>query len=622
MASLPVSSLHPSCTKNDTAVYQVSAKNCFGMICCSASIEVECSLENLQVSPHPEDDGDTGWKHETETSEQESTNQLGGKDHPYKEEDSPSSGAPMSADSPSSKFNCLWSLQLLASNDVSASSSENPLDVKGTRQTEAAYDPNNTEDIADGLLFPNSSNIPDKQDIPCQNTVHSKVSRSMDGALNDDVLIASLQNPEVQKCISFSLPLSEAVASVYPGERATINKQLSPQVSSKDSDSDYELCPEITLTCTEEFSDDDLEYLECSDVMTDYFNAVWQRNLQGTEHVFLLESDDEEMEFSECCLGGCEHLLSEMGCGPRVSDDTGPMDATTGFCGYHSQPQEVGIRRSGASTHSPSSLQTGMTLTLGPHQDGTSTVMDRGRYKLPIASEAAENDYQGVQGETRDSNQGEEFASDNLLNTDKAVTETEMKHLSGELEKSGMKQCLKTVVEKRVGEEDLLSKRGSEKPARVRRPGIKGKPKKLNPNVKESATEDTLNLLYPKEPVKHPLTQGDKRASSYAKAEATGLNSQFRAGECAVSAEAEQEAKTPQTTPGSLPKEGNSPFRGGGVRVNRPFELSRVPDWSDHPQVRLLFLKITRYKYLCMCVCVCVFLHFTFTIAVPPCKSK
>ncbi|XP_046527754.1 alpha-protein kinase 2 isoform X1 [Equus quagga] len=580
------------CTKNDTAVYQVSAKNCFGMICCSASIEVECSLENLQVSPHPEDDGDTGWKHETETSEQESTNQLGGKDHPYKEEDSPSSGAPMSADSPSSKFNCLWSLQLLASNDVSASSSENPLDVKGTGQTEAAYDPNNTEDIADGLLFPNSSNIPDKQDIHCQNTVHSKVSRSMDGALNDDgpnddVLISSLQNPEVQKCISFSLPLSEAVASIYPGERATINKQLSPQVSSKDSDSDYELCPEITLTCTEEFSDDDLEYLECSDVMTDYFNAVWQRNLQGTEHVFLLESDDEEMEFSECCLGGCEHLLSEMGCGPRVSDDTGPMDATTGFCGYHSQPQEVGIRRSGATTHSSSSLQTGMTLTLGPHQDGTSTVMDRGRYKLPIASEAAENDYQGVQGETRDSNQGEEFASDNLLNTDKAVTETEMKRLSGELEKSGMKQCLKTVVEKRVGEEDLLSKRGSEKPARVRRPGIKGKPKKLNPNVKESATEDTLNLLYPKEPVKHPLTQGDKRASSHAKAEATGLNFQFRAGECAVSAEAEQEAKTPQTTPGSLPKEGNSPFKGGGVRVNRLFELSRVPDWSDHPQVQI-----------------------------------
>ncbi|XP_004422636.2 PREDICTED: alpha-protein kinase 2 isoform X1 [Ceratotherium simum simum] len=581
------------CTQNDAAVYQVSAKNCFGMICCSASVEVKCSSENLQLSPPLKDDGDTGWKHETETSEQESTKQIDGKKHPYKEEDGLSSGPPMSADAPASKFNCLWSLQLSANNDVSASSPENPLDVKGTRQTEVAYDPNNTEEIADGLLFPNSSNIPDKQDVHCHRTVHSKVSRSMDGALNnhgpnDDVLICSPQNPKVQQYVSSSLPLLEAAVSVCSGDRSMINERLSPQVSSKDSDSDYELCPEITLTYTEEFSDDDLEYLECSDVMTDYFNAVWQRNLQGTEGVFLLESDDEEMEFSECCLGGCEHFLSEMGCGPRVSDDTGLMDATTGFCGYHSQPQEVGVRNSQASTPSPSSLQTGMTLTLGPHQDGMSTVTDQGRYKLPIASEAAENDYSGIQGETRDSHQGEEFASDNLLNVDKAVTETEMKRLSGELEKSGVNQCLETAAEKRVGGKDLLSKRGSEKPAKVRQPGIKGKPKKLNPNVKESATEDTLNLLYPKEPVKkHPLTRSDTRASAHAKAEATGLNSQFHAGECAISTEAEQEAKTLQTPRGSLPKEGNSPFEGEGVQVTSLFETSRVPDWSDHPQVQI-----------------------------------
>lgn len=567
------------------------------MICCSASIEVECPSENPQSSLTPKDGEDTGWEHETQTYEQKSTNQADEKEHPYKEEESPSLATPMPTDVSSSQFNPLCSPPSLASNDFSASGSENPLGVEGTRQTEEARDPNDTKEIADGSLFPNASNIPDKQDECRHGMMQPKASKLTDGALNDDGpndedLNPSHQNPKAQKYISISLPLPEAATSIHPGDRATVDQQVSPQVSSKDSDSDYELCPEITLTYMEEFSDDDLEYLECSDVMTDYSNAVWQRDLQGTERVFLLESDDEVVEFGECGLGVCEPFLSEMGSRSGVSDDTGPMEATAGFCGYHSQPQEVRGRRHRASTQSPSSPQTGMTLTLGPHQDGTSTASDQRRYKLPTAS--AENDYPGIQGETRDSYRaGEEFASDYLLDMDKAVAEREVKGLSGELGKLEMDQCLETTDKERAEETDLWSKRGSERPAGVRRPGTEGKPEKLDPNLHDSAPEDTLKLLHPEEPAEHPLTHGDKEESSPAKAEATDLNSHFRAGDSALSTQAEK-ANTLQTPPGTLPKEGGLDLEEEGVQVNNLLDTSRVPDQSDHPQVRLPFKKMTR----------------------------
>ncbi|XP_037007898.2 alpha-protein kinase 2 [Artibeus jamaicensis] len=575
-----------SCTQNDTAVYQISAKNCFGMICCSASIEVECSPENTQLVPSPTEDGTTGWNPGPQTSGQKSTNQVEEQEPPSKEEESLWLGTPVPADSSSSKFNPLCSCQLLASSDMNSSGSENPLHAEGTRQREQACDANSTEAIADGLLFPKSSNIPDKQDVYCHGTVQSKLSKLTDGALNDDEdLHSSPQSPKAQKYISVSLPLSEAATSTYPGDRAPVNEQISSQVSSDDSDSDYELCPEITLTYTEEFSDDDLEYLECSDVMTDYSNAVWQRNLEGTEHVFLLESDDEEMEFSKYGLGEHESLLSEMGRGPRVSYDTGPMEARAGFSGDHSQSQEVTVRRRRASTHGPPCPQTGMTLTLGSHQDGTSAVTDQGRYKRPTASD--ENDYPGIQGETRDSHPaGKEFASDKPLTVDKAVAEREGKCWSGELETSGMNQCLEMVAEERLGERGSWSKGCSEKPGRTRRPGMKGKPKKLTPDLKDSATDDTLHRPQPPEPSGHPLTQGERKESSGAAAEAPSLNSQF-CPEAAILTHADGEAKMLQTPPGTLPPQGGSDLEGERVQVDNLCETSRAPDQSAHPQVQI-----------------------------------
>lgn len=558
------------------------------MICCSASIEVECSSGNTQLVPDPTEDRTPGWNRGPQTSEQKSTNQVGEREPPSKEEGSLRLGTPTSADSSSSKVNPLRSLQLPASHDTNSSSSGNPLDAKGTRQVEEARDPNSTEATADGLLFPSPSNIPDKQDVCCHGTVQSKLSKLTDGALNNDEdLHASPQSPKAQKYISVSLPLSEAATSIYPGDRAPVNEQISSRVPSDDSDSDYELCPEITLTYTEEFSDDDLEYLECSDVMTDYSNAVWQRNLEGTERVFLLESDDEEMEFSKYGLGEREPLLGEPGRGPRVSDDTGPMEACAGFSGDHSHSQEVTARRRRASTHGPPCPQTGMTLTLGSHQDGTSAVTGQGRYKRPTAS--AENDYPGIQGETRDSHPaGEEFAGDKPLTVDKAVTDREAKRLSGEWDTSGMSQCVEMVAEERPGETGSWSKGCSEKPGRARRLGTKGKPRKPKPSLKDSATGGSLHHPQPPEPAEHPLTQGEGKGGSGATAEAPGLNSLF-CPEGAIPTHAEQEAKMLQTPPGARPPQGGSDLEGEGVQVNNLFETSGAPDQSAHPQVRFLF---------------------------------
>ncbi|XP_006139990.1 alpha-protein kinase 2 [Tupaia chinensis] len=579
----------PRCTPSDAAVYQISAKNSSGMICCSASVDVECSSENPHLSPDLQDDRDTGWRRESGTCEEECANRIEEKGPLSKEEESILPATPTAADSSPSKFSHLRSL---ASHDLGVSSFENLWDVKGSRQTEEANDPNKPKEAADGSLFLSSSDTLEKQASCCHRTVHSQVSRLTNGGLhsdglNDQVANSGHQYSKAQKYISLSLPLSEGAAG--PGDRATVSKPLSPQASSEDSDSDYELCPEITLTCTEEFSEDDLEYLECSDVLTDYSNAVWQRNLQGTEHVFLLESDDEETEFGESGLGGCEHFLSEMGCGPWVSGDTGPRDATAGLCGYHSQSPQVGPRSGGASGHSPSSSQTGMTLTLGPHQDGTSTVTEQGRYKLPTASEAAENDYPGIQGETRDSHQaGEEFASDNLLNMEKAATETQRKPLAGELEKPGMNQCSETLNEKRAGETDLGSRRGSQRPGRGRRPGMKGKPKKAITSLQEHATEGALNPLHPAEPAQCPLTQSDKRETSQATAEATAQDSHSPAGECAIPTQAGEDTMLLQTPTDSLPRRGDANVHGdAGMQVDSLFETSQAPDHSDHPQVQI-----------------------------------
>ncbi|XP_012874347.1 PREDICTED: alpha-protein kinase 2 [Dipodomys ordii] len=553
------------CAQSDAAVYQVSARNDLGMVCCSASLEVESAPEIPHVSPALGGGGAVGQTHEGDTDEEEHTRQTHEKEQPCKEGESVSPETLTSPDSSPAKFNLFHSLQVLANYDICSPSSENPHHVKGMRPAAEVYDPSNTEETS----LP-SNNTPEHRDVYHHWTVHSTEDGLSDDSPNGEAFTPSHQNPKAQKYISFSLPLSEATAGIYPDANSTSgNREFHPQVSSEDSDSsDYELCPEITLTCTEEFSDDDLEYLECSDVMTDYSNAVWQGSLQRTGHAFLLESDDEEMEFSECGLGGREHFLSEMGCGPQVSGDKEPMDATTGFCASHSQSPEVGIRSSTASKHSPSSPPGGTRLTLGPHQDGTVTA-------FPSASGIAENDCPGIQGEARDCHQaGEEFTSDNLLTMDEAATEAEMKPLSGGTDKSEMKQGSESGAEDRW-EKHAGSRRGTQRPTKGGCPRVKGNAKKLI--WKEISPEGTLNPPS-QEPTSHPLTQNDPRQTLHTKARPPRRNSHFHIRPCGTS---------PPTEQGSLNKEGYPSFKGEGVQVYDLFETHWVPDQSDHLQVQI-----------------------------------
>ncbi|KAL1773743.1 alpha-protein kinase 2 [Sigmodon hispidus] len=568
--------LHLSCcTQSDAAVYQVSARSCMGMICCSASIEVQC-LQDTGVSPDPVGGRDMAGKCEMEIHE-DSINHIDKKWSPCKEEESLTPGPCMSVGSSPNKFNHSCSPQRVASYDSGASSSENLLDVKEARQRTEPYNSSTTQENS----F-HSSNATEKQDVCQHRTAHTSVADLIGDGLgnegfNEDGITPSHQNPQTQKYISFSLPLPEATLCPYPGGRDICNPQPGPQVSSEDSDSDYELCPEITLTYTEEFSDDDLEYLECSDVMTDYSNAIWQRSLLGTDRVFLLESDDEEMEFNEYGLGGCERFLSEMGCGPRVSGDMGPMNATTGLCSYHSQPQEVGVRSSGTFRHSPLSLHAEMTLTLGPHQDGADKMTESGRAPLPTASEAVENDCPGIRGETRDNPEaGEEFSSDRLQTMDKAETEAGVKSLSEGLDK--MKQDLKNLAGERSDEKHPGSRKAALRPTRARRPGMKANAKKQL--LKDNASKDRLDLL-PKETTRHPLTGSDRWEPTHTEAGAPGCNSHFHAEMC-IPPPTEQDSKTAGPPADPLLKEGDTSFERELL-----FEASQISDQTDHLQMQI-----------------------------------
>uniref|UniRef100_A0A4X2K7E0 Alpha-protein kinase 2 n=1 Tax=Vombatus ursinus TaxID=29139 RepID=A0A4X2K7E0_VOMUR len=563
-----------SCTKNDAAVYQISAQNCFGMICCSAFIEVECFSENPQLNPHLREDA--------EMCKKDNSHQINEKEQLFQEKgDATKDTFTLSGSSfPRFRGSCLSQLQ--SDNDNVSHRPEKDAGIKSTIQAqENCSNHNYTEENAFNLVFPKGRSEADSLEKCCSGLVHSKPSRLIDDCVtsyghNDEVLPASHQDSKIQKYISFSMALPEE--TIYPVNSSTTKQNVSPEISSEDSDTDFELCPEINLTCTE-FSDDDLEYLECSDVMTDYSNVIWQEDLRGNDPVFLLERDDEETKFREGCLGGCEH--SEMACQCQVSDNIVPMDTTIGFCGHHSKLQEV-AGRSSLPIYSQYSLQPGMTLILGHLQEETSPVKDQERYKLPVTSIANGSDQPGMKGENADSHQaGESLAIDSLMNMDK--TPGEMMPQTHELEKPVTNQPVENPAKKSV-EGDLTRMKGSQKLVRVRRPGAKGKPRKLNTNLKENATDGTLNLPGPGEVRGLELRPGDTRESFHKEAEAIHLNSQFHGGEYAISTQAQQRTETLPTPAESLPTERETELKKKGKCTKGLLETDQVVNQHVHPQ--------------------------------------
>ncbi|KAM6471807.1 alpha-protein kinase 2 isoform 2-T4 [Liasis olivaceus] len=145
----------------------------------------------------------------------------------------------------------------------------------------------------------------------------------------------------------------------------------------------------------EGFQDDFLEDVECSDVMTEEMYQDWEAKLK-----FLLESDDEGDELipsSDC--DGCAYFLSEMPCLFRVSDNTMPLDTTIGFSSHQSKSKEVTVR-SDLTAYRPSTLQTGMTLTVGQQQNETPGMKNKEKQKQP----SIKTNYSRTEEENRNNN--------------------------------------------------------------------------------------------------------------------------------------------------------------------------------------------------------------------------
>lgn len=133
------------------------------------------------------------------------------------------------------------------------------------------------------------------------------------------------------------------------------------------------------IEVTEGFQNDFLEDTECSDVMTEEMYEDWEAKLK-----FLLESDDQEDELipsTDC--DGCSYFLSEMPRLFQVSDNTMPMETTIGFSRHQSKSKEVAVR-SNLTAYRPSTLQTGMTLTIGQQQSKNPGMINKEKQKQPV----------------------------------------------------------------------------------------------------------------------------------------------------------------------------------------------------------------------------------------------
>ncbi|XP_069819287.1 alpha-protein kinase 2 [Dendropsophus ebraccatus] len=139
-------------------------------------------------------------------------------------------------------------------------------------------------------------------------------------------------------------------------------------------------------TIGEDFFDDCLNYLECSDVMTDYESGMWQHVLLGNEPVLLLETDqDDETKVSQDCLNEWDRLPSGVTYANQGSDDTLSMDVFTSLCVSHSEPPRLDVKGDFPGDNLKA-LQPEMVITGGHREDNPSSLKRKGRCKLPLSA--------------------------------------------------------------------------------------------------------------------------------------------------------------------------------------------------------------------------------------------
>ncbi|XP_065603140.1 alpha-protein kinase 2 [Cyrtonyx montezumae] len=288
------------------------------------------------------------------------------------------------------------------------------------------------------------------------------------------------EKPELCRSLPRNTLLSERADSPI------INLSYFVKDDSENSDRVLEIYPSIS----DDFYDDGLEYLECSDLLTVRENEIWEKKLQ-----FLLESDDEDdLKLSKDC-DGCAYFLSEMPCLFQVSDNTTPMDTTIGLCGHHSKFKGVNVRRD-PSTYSQSTLQTEMTLTVGHHREKTTSLKDKENCKVPVAPAALENDYLKMEDKNNGSvHSAADFSSDKPQNGDNARAMTDSST-------SGTGAALTNLTSETVTEGNIdadLVDESSLPPEEGRRNSMEENARHAVCTLTESLRRNLLKLLNPKE---------------------------------------------------------------------------------------------------------------------------
>ncbi|CAN8179394.1 unnamed protein product [Coccothraustes coccothraustes] len=206
----------------------------------------------------------------------------------------------------------------------------------------------------------------------------------------------SLANVQACKGTGQGRPLSRNSLLAEQADTSLGNLTDFGKYDSENSAAVLEIYAEKVTSVSDDFSDDDLEYFECSDVLTVHEDEIWKKKLD-----FLLESDEDDLKLSKDC-DGCAYFLSEMPRVFQVSDNTTPMDTPIGFCEHQSKIKGVNVRRD-PSMYSQSALQTEMTLTVGQHRDKSAILKDKEKNQVPVASAATGNEHPSSEEETNGS---------------------------------------------------------------------------------------------------------------------------------------------------------------------------------------------------------------------------
>ncbi|XP_074933979.1 alpha-protein kinase 2 [Phalacrocorax aristotelis] len=379
----------------------------------------------------------------------------------------------------------------------------------------------------------------------CIRQVHSRPSNVVtyhtdNCCLNaeDSVSGQSLADVQVCKKTGLSSNLNMNTLASEQADTPVVNDNYFVKDNSENSATILEIYAEEIPSVSGDFSYDDLDCFECSDVLTARENEIWKKKLQ-----FLLESDDEDdLKLSKDC-DGCAYFLSEMPCLFQVSDNTTPMDATIGFCGHHSKFKGVNVRRD-PSMYSQSTLQADMTLTVGHHRDKSTSLKDKEKHKVPVASADVEND----QPRTEEENNGSgcsaaDFSTDKSKNKDNvcAKVDSSTSGIGASLANQASETMTENITDIHLpGESSLLLEEGGRNlPEENARHGVC--------TLTESLRRNLLKLLNPKELCRYVSNIGQSFVTGAEVRESSAL---FPIQEGVISKQIPEETESLQTQAG------------------------------------------------------------------------